>query len=75
MIILCFYLVSGLKINLFTFIILGVGVDQSEVISLANINACEPTMLHFTYLGILVGDSMARVKSWDAIIDRFRKRL
>nr|KAJ0212439.1 hypothetical protein LSAT_V11C400171510 [Lactuca sativa] len=74
-IIRCFYMVSGLKINLFKSSLLGVGVNQSEVTSLTSITGCAATKFPFSYLGIPVGGSMSRVNSWDVIMDRFCKRL
>nr|KAJ0209415.1 hypothetical protein LSAT_V11C400194270 [Lactuca sativa] len=68
-------MVSGLKINLFKSSLLGVGVNQSEVTSLASITRCAATKFPFSYLGIPMGGSMSRVNSWDVIVDRFLKRL
>lgn len=71
----CFYMVSGLKINLSKSNLLGVGMVFPKVISMDSITGCSPAAFPFSYLGAPVGGSMVRVKSWDVIIDRFRKRL
>lgn len=72
----CFFCVPGLKINLHKSNLFGVGVDYMDVSNLAYITRCEPgDILPLLYLGLLVGANMARLKSWDSIIDKFNKRL
>lgn len=44
-------------------------------LKLKSFTRCVVACLRFSSIGILVGGSMSRVKSWDIIIDRFRKRL
>nr|KAJ0189190.1 hypothetical protein LSAT_V11C800417360 [Lactuca sativa] len=56
-------------------ILLGVGVNQSEVIFLASITGCVAANFPFSYLGIPVGGSTSHIRSWDVIVDRFQKRL
>jgi len=51
----CFELASGLKVNFFKSRLGGVGVDQKEVLRFANILNCEVTKTPFKYLGMLVG--------------------
>ncbi|KAL7589173.1 uncharacterized protein LOC111885008 [Lactuca sativa] len=68
-------MVSSLKINLFKSSLLGVGVNQSEVIFLASITGCVAANFPFSYLGIPVGGSTSHIRSWDVIVDRFQKRL
>lgn len=70
----CFYMVSGLKINLSKSNLLGVGMAHPEIITMASITGCSPTTFPFSCLGVPLGDFMVRVKSWDMIINQFRKR-
>ena len=46
-----------------------------EIASLASFTECLVGTLPFVYLGIPVGESMLRLKGWQIIIDRFKKRL
>lgn len=60
----CFYLVSGLNVNLYKIKVFGVGVDSTDVDGLASNLNCEPASFPFTYLGLLVGANMRRAKKW-----------
>ncbi|KAJ9565965.1 LOW QUALITY PROTEIN: hypothetical protein OSB04_001931 [Centaurea solstitialis] len=71
----CFYLSSGLKINLDKSSLLGVGVDSEQVFSLANHFHCKPGKFPITYLGLPLGCSMNRVDSWEPIINKFSSKL
>ena len=44
-------------------------------LKLKSFTRCVVASLLLSSIGILVGGSISRVKSWDIIIDRFRKRL
>nr|GEV63842.1 reverse transcriptase domain, reverse transcriptase zinc-binding domain protein [Tanacetum cinerariifolium] len=67
--------VSGLKINFHKSQLLGVGVSPSEVSSFAALTGCNPLITPFTYLGLPIDCNMARIKSWDLIVEKFSKRL
>ncbi|GKB05296.1 RNA-directed DNA polymerase, eukaryota, reverse transcriptase zinc-binding domain protein [Tanacetum coccineum] len=71
----CFHDVSGLKINLQKSNLYGIGVNTYEISNLASFTGCTPQRLPFTYLGILIGSNMSRIKEWNPIIDKFKKRL
>ena len=70
-----FHSVSGLKINLHKSILYGIGVNNGEISNFASFTGCTPQHLPFTYLGIPVGSNMSRIKEWNPIIDKFKKRL
>ncbi|KAL7603581.1 uncharacterized protein LOC111910671 [Lactuca sativa] len=74
-IIRCFYLVSGLNLNLTKSNLYGVGVNPVEIATLASFTGCSDGTLPFVYLGIPVGESMVHLKGWQIIIDRFKKML
>lgn len=59
----CFFMGSGLKINLFKSSLMRVGVADLEVVSLASFTDCAAAFVPFSYLGILMGGSMTRVRS------------
>ncbi|XP_076940143.1 putative mitochondrial protein AtMg00310 [Bidens hawaiensis] len=71
----CFFLASGLHINLHKSSLFGIGIPSSEVKRLANIAGCRADSLRFSYLGVPVGQNMARFKGWEPIIAKFQKRL
>ncbi|GJU57971.1 RNA-directed DNA polymerase, eukaryota [Tanacetum coccineum] len=48
----CFFLASGLKINIHKSKIMGIGTTQDEVNSAANINGCNTFSSPFNYLGV-----------------------
>ena len=66
---------SGLRINLAKSNLFGVGVSDTEVAALATCTGCSAADFPFLYLGLPVGESMARIKGWRLIIDRVRRRL
>ncbi|KAJ0511446.1 putative RNA-directed DNA polymerase [Helianthus annuus] len=71
----CFYLVSGLKINLQKSSLFGVGISIEENLDLANLLNCNPGALPFIYLGLKVGANMNLVNNWTPVIDTFSSRL
>ncbi|KAJ0883842.1 putative RNA-directed DNA polymerase [Helianthus annuus] len=71
----CFYLSSGLRVNLAKTSIFGVGVDENQVHTLATLLRCKPGSLPFKHLGLQVGANMNLVKNWDPVVSVFRKRL
>ncbi|KAL4586081.1 hypothetical protein LXL04_010712 [Taraxacum kok-saghyz] len=71
----CFYLASGLKVNLNKSKVFGVGVEDEEIADLAGILNCDSGTFPFTYLGLPLGANMRLVKHWNPIIEKFRSRL
>ncbi|GJS23025.1 putative RNA-directed DNA polymerase, eukaryota, reverse transcriptase zinc-binding domain protein [Tanacetum coccineum] len=71
----CFYLISGLKINVNKCNVLGVGVSNEEVSNLAKIIGCGAAKFLLKYLGVPVGGNMARCSNWNAIIQKFSSKL
>ncbi|GJT05680.1 RNA-directed DNA polymerase, eukaryota, reverse transcriptase zinc-binding domain protein [Tanacetum coccineum] len=67
----CFFLISGLKINVHKSNVLGVGVTDEEVSHMANIIGCGVAKFPLKYLGVLVWCNMARCTNWNAIIQKF----
>lgn len=72
----CFYLASGLKINLQKEKkMIGVGVPHTQVSCVADRIGCGVEVLSFIHFGVLVSQTLTRVSAWSPLIDRFRTRL
>ncbi|KAJ9564081.1 hypothetical protein OSB04_000047 [Centaurea solstitialis] len=71
----CFYLSSGLKINLNKSSLMGVCVDSSEIEFFSNKFHCKAGSLPFTYLGLPIGCSMNRCESWEPVLNKFLSKL
>lgn len=71
----CFFLISGLKINVNKSNLLGVCVPDDFVSDLAHSIGCRAASFPMNYLGIPVGCNMARCANWNAIIQRFSSKL
>ncbi|GKE00354.1 RNA-directed DNA polymerase, eukaryota [Tanacetum coccineum] len=71
----CFYLASGLKINLQKSHILGAGVSDEDIRYGASLIGCDTMHTPFKYLGVLVGIPMSRTSAWDEIVQKIQSRL
>ncbi|XP_022027924.1 uncharacterized protein LOC110929112 isoform X1 [Helianthus annuus] len=71
----CFYLTSGLKVNLAKCSVYGIGVSDQEVQSMAGLLNCKPGVFPFKHLGLLVGANMNLVRNWKSVVEIFRNRL
>nr|GEY81571.1 RNA-directed DNA polymerase, eukaryota, reverse transcriptase zinc-binding domain protein [Tanacetum cinerariifolium] len=56
-----FYTASGLKINFNKSNVFGVGVSNSEVVSMAACTGCEADSFPLSYLGLPIGSNMSRI--------------
>jgi len=71
----CFELASGLKVNFEKSSIGGVGGDLQTVQRCASILNCALMETLFKYLGMLVGGCHKRSKFWEEVVERVRNRL
>ncbi|GJX13900.1 RNA-directed DNA polymerase, eukaryota [Tanacetum coccineum] len=71
----CFFLASGLQINIHKSQLLGVGVPRSTVEAVAASMGCSVMEHNFRYLGVRVGENMSRLKAWDDVVLKLRSRL
>ncbi|GJV00421.1 RNA-directed DNA polymerase, eukaryota [Tanacetum coccineum] len=71
----CFSLASGLKLNVHKSHLLGVGIPIDTVESVASSFSCSSMSTPFKYLGVTVGDNMARVSAWDDVVRKIKARL
>ncbi|GJT65994.1 hypothetical protein Tco_1017474 [Tanacetum coccineum] len=71
----CFFLISGLKINLYKSKLYGVGVPMQDIENRAVITRCSSATIPFKYLGLPVGNNMNRSSNWENMIQKVKKKL
>nr|GEW39691.1 RNA-directed DNA polymerase, eukaryota [Tanacetum cinerariifolium] len=71
----CFFLASGLKINIQKSQVLGVGIPRSIVIQAASSIGCGVMHNQFLYLGVTVGECLSRHQARDDTVPKLRLRL
>nr|GEY71101.1 reverse transcriptase domain, reverse transcriptase zinc-binding domain protein [Tanacetum cinerariifolium] len=71
----CFEEVSGLKVNYKKSKVYGLGVSERELLEMARWMGCGIEEFPFTYLGLLIGENMRRVKAWSTVVEKFKNRL
>ncbi|GJW41622.1 RNA-directed DNA polymerase, eukaryota [Tanacetum coccineum] len=71
----CFYMASGLKINLSKSKLSGIGVSKCEVDEAAAIVGCTTLSPPFQYLGVKIGAPMSRINSWKEVTEKVSSRL
>nr|GEW04786.1 RNA-directed DNA polymerase, eukaryota [Tanacetum cinerariifolium] len=71
----CFFLGSGLKINIQKSQVLGVGVPRNIINQAASLIGCAVMQNPFRYLGVMVGDNMSRKLAWADTAQKLRSRL
>nr|GEZ28210.1 RNA-directed DNA polymerase, eukaryota [Tanacetum cinerariifolium] len=71
----CFFLASGLKINIQKSQVLGVGAPSSIVMQAASSIGCGVLHKQFRYLGVMVGECMSRHNAWASTMDKLRSNL
>ncbi|KAJ0805636.1 putative RNA-directed DNA polymerase [Helianthus annuus] len=71
----CFFICSGLKINIEKSYLFGIGVGSGEIEEMANLLGCKHDSPPFKFLGLKVGANMNRISNWQPVIESFRARL
>ncbi|XP_035836030.1 uncharacterized protein LOC118484170 [Helianthus annuus] len=71
----CFYLTTGLPVNLKESSLYGVGVEDTHVQIMANVIGCMRGEFPVKYLGLQVGANMNLIKKWDSVVEVFKKGL
>nr|GEW33322.1 RNA-directed DNA polymerase, eukaryota [Tanacetum cinerariifolium] len=66
----CIFHASGLRINLHKSKLIGIDVDQSMFEAATSNIGCMALNLPFSYLGIIIGSNMSRIKAWDDVINK-----
>ncbi|KAI8550558.1 hypothetical protein RHMOL_Rhmol06G0116600 [Rhododendron molle] len=73
-VLLCFEVVTGLKVNLGKSEMIPVGVVD-DIDALAQILGCRVASLPALHLGMPLGSSFKSKAVWDSVVERFQKRL
>lgn len=68
-------MISGLKINFAKSSLCGMNIRPEEVANLVKIMGCKVDSLPIKYLGLPMGASPRRLKTWDPVIEKTQKRL
>ncbi|GKE78021.1 hypothetical protein Tco_1544141, partial [Tanacetum coccineum] len=71
----CFFMVSGLRININKSKIVGINVFYEDVSNMAVVLGCGVEKLPMTYLGVPVGGNMRICDNWKRIIQKFEAKL
>ncbi|KAJ0749948.1 putative RNA-directed DNA polymerase [Helianthus annuus] len=71
----CFFICSGLRINIGKSYLFGIGVGLVDIEEMANLIGCKFDCPPFNYLGLKVGANMNRISNWSPVIESFRARL
>ncbi|GKD17398.1 hypothetical protein Tco_1206556, partial [Tanacetum coccineum] len=71
----CFFMASGLKVNIQKSKLMGLGVHLDEVDSTARLIGCSTFSTPFIYLGVKVGGAMSKLSSWDEVTSKVYSRL
>ena len=74
-ILLCFELVSGLKVNFYKSSIVGVGVAAHTCNFTAQLLRCKQDQLPLMYLGLPIGGNLGRATMWNPILRNISCRL
>lgn len=70
-----FQYASGLKVKMAKSRLYGIGVEQEEVVTIANLIHCSYDTLPFRYFGLPVGKLMNKSSGWYDVIECFTKHL
>nr|GFB23573.1 RNA-directed DNA polymerase, eukaryota [Tanacetum cinerariifolium] len=71
----CFFLASGLKINIHKSQVLGAGIPRIIVMQAASSIGCGVMHNQFRCLGVMVRECMSRHQAWDDTLLKLRSRL
>ncbi|XP_028113000.1 uncharacterized protein LOC114311137 [Camellia sinensis] len=71
----CFEIALGLKINYHKSVFCGIGLSDLDLHEFALLLNCKAQRLPLNYLGLPLGASPRRKKTWKPIIDKFKMRL
>lgn len=74
-IMICFEIVSGLKVNFSKSELIGVGLDEEQVGPLANLMGCKVGALPASYLGLPLCVGKIPLSLWNPVIERVEWKL
>lgn len=70
-----FQLVSGLTVNYDKSNLVGIGMEEGEILEMANRFGCLAGSLPINYLDIKIGTSLSRVVNWKYIVDKIQRKI
>jgi hypothetical protein len=70
-----FELMSGLKVNFYKSMLVGVNISDSWLNEVASALRCNVGKVHFLYMGLLIGGDPRRLGFWEPVLARIRNRL
>ncbi|GJY72591.1 RNA-directed DNA polymerase, eukaryota, partial [Tanacetum coccineum] len=70
----CFFMASGLKINLHKSKLSGIGISKVEIDGATSIVGCSTFSTPFHYLGVKIGAFMSRIILWKEVTDKISSR-
>ncbi|GKC44824.1 RNA-directed DNA polymerase, eukaryota, reverse transcriptase zinc-binding domain protein [Tanacetum coccineum] len=71
----CFFLASGLKINIHNSKLMGIGISNEDVTTAANLIGCTTFTMPFNYLGVKVRAPSSKSCSWEEVLTKISARL
>ncbi|KAF5791018.1 putative RNA-directed DNA polymerase [Helianthus annuus] len=71
----CFYLASGLKVNMAKCSLFGIGVGDGDLADMAELLGCKIGSFPFKFLGLQVGANMNLYRHWKPVLDTVQSRL
>ncbi|GKC83489.1 RNA-directed DNA polymerase, eukaryota, reverse transcriptase zinc-binding domain protein [Tanacetum coccineum] len=71
----CFFLVSGLKINVNKSKISGICISDEDILVKVNVIGYGAANIPFKYLGVPIGYNMARCSNWDPVMQKLSTSL
>ncbi|XP_073351828.1 uncharacterized protein [Aegilops tauschii subsp. strangulata] len=74
-ILLCFELMSRLKINFHKCEVVSIGMDAAESLRVANLLNCKLGKLPFTYLGLLIAEKKWLISDWEPLWNKMAGRV
>ncbi|GAU26327.1 hypothetical protein TSUD_56250 [Trifolium subterraneum] len=74
-VLLLFESVSGLKVNFHKSMLFGINVNDSWLHEAVVVMRCNYGRLPFLYLGLPIGGDSRKLRFWDPVVSRIRKRL
>ncbi|KAM7480816.1 hypothetical protein LguiB_005399 [Lonicera macranthoides] len=70
-----FGLASGLHINVSKSTLVGINLNEEDMVSLSRVSGCEIGSWPMSYLGMPLGDNPIRVGFWNPVVEKISKRL
>lgn len=70
-----FQAISGLKVNLLKTCMVGIHVEEEELVTMVGIMGCQTGRWALQYLGMPLGGNPKSVSFWDLVVEKVAKKL